>query len=120
IYNKKGTPKTVEVHGDLKLGGTVAYIGLNTGALPISNESWTPDLISPLLWFDASTDITTDGNKVTAWESRSTGNFTAVQSNDDKRPLYQTGINGLNTVNFDGVDDFLTVSHQPSLNLPAN
>ena len=112
-------PKTIEVYGNLKLGGSEAYIGVTATPLPVFDDPWTPDLISPLLWFDADSGITLNGGSVSSWKSR-TGSYTATQINSSKAPVYQPGINGLNTVKFDGIDDFLSVPHNIALNLPAN
>lgn len=120
-YNKSGTPKTVEIEGDLKIGGTQAYISINPTALPVFDEPWSPDKIDPLLWFDASTGITLDEDgRVAAWESQGSESYTATQPEEDKRPLFFQGINGLNTVHFDGINDFLSVPHDSKLNIPAN
>ncbi len=72
LFNKIGFLKTVEVHGDVKLLGTVAYIGVNsivTGSVDV--EPWTPDEIDAFIWFDAQDATTVNppslGSHVTEW-----------------------------------------------------
>ncbi len=122
LFNKRGSLKTIEVHGDVKLYGSSAYIGINpTSSIPADPlDPWTPDELEALIWLDATDGITTSGGKVTAWQDKATGSYIATQGDSNKQPTYQIGINGLNTVRFDGSDDFLAIPHSNELNILAN
>lgn len=122
LFNKRGSLKTVEVHGDVKLYGSSAYIGVSpTSSIPADPlVPWTPDEISAMIWLDATDGVTTSGSNVTAWQDKASGTYIATQSTASKRPTYQVGINGLNTVRFDGTDDFLAIPHSNELNILAN
>lgn len=122
LFNKTGYAKTIVVHGDVKLFGAKAYIGVNpsTGA-PVIPEAWTPDQIGAFLWLDASdaSTVTLSGGYVTNWTNKvSSGLYSASQDTIGKRPT--TGsLNGKTTIDFDGTDDFLEITHNAALNIPA-
>lgn len=125
LFNKRGTLKTIEVHGDVKLLGTSAQIGINTIAGPaVPPVPWTPDVIGAFLWLDAAdtSTVTTSGSKVTGWNNKAGGPFNAVQLDPTKQPDYQVSavLNDSNTIRFDGIDDFLSIPHSVNLNLLAN
>lgn len=67
------------------------------------------------LWLDAS-DLTHPNNTLFYnWFDRSGNNNTAVAQYPTTRPLLQTGqVNGLNAVNFDGINDYLRVESIPA------
>jgi len=70
---------------------------------------WTPDLASPLAWFDA-TDLATldlDGsNRVAAWADKSLNVPDVTQTDNAKKPTREVS-GGASFVRFDGVDDIL-------------
>lgn len=78
--------------------------------------AFSPASISGLqLWLDAS-QITglNDGDAVATWSDLSGNANNATQGTASARPTYQTGeINGQPVVQFDGVDDYLSI---PSIN----
>lgn len=64
------------------------------------------------LWLDASdpSTITQSGGSISQWSDKSPNGNNATQSSGTSQPITGTRtINGLNTVDFDGVNDFLTV-----------
>jgi len=82
----------------------------------IASQAFVPNKISGLkLWLDA-TDISTisqSGGFVSEWGDKSNGN-NAIQSTGVSQP--ETGsrtINGLNVLDFDGVNDFMVLNSQP-------
>lgn len=125
LFNKRGTLKTIQVHGDVKLLGSVAQIGINTSGGPVVPPAeWTPEELNAFLWLDA-TDTSTvvrSGVNVTGWNNKATGLYNSAQIDPNKQPTYQTSaaLNGLSTIRFDGVDDFLSIPHNANLNLLAN
>ena len=78
------------------------------------NESvWNPSMISTALWLDAAdaSTITESGGAVSQWNDKSGNGRHATQSNSSYRPsLTANGLNGLNVVTFDGVNDILGFS----------
>lgn len=82
------------------------------------NGQFTPVCIGQDLafWFDGAkteTIKTDSANRVNTWIDRS-GNFnTASQSDQDKQPLYDAVSN---SINFDGIDDFLSFNHAETFN----
>ena len=71
---------------------------------------WTPADITTALWLDASdaSTITTVSGAVSEWRDKSGGGYHFSQATAARRPLLTTaGLNGLNTVTFDGVNDTL-------------
>lgn len=125
LFNKRGILKTIEVHGNVKLFGDAAYVGINPAAGgPVTIEPWTPDELSGFLWFDAqdATTLTpsTPGSNISAWENRASGSsYTVTQSTPANQPLYlASGFNGYPTLEFDGTD-FLSIAHDPIFNLSS-
>ena len=121
-FNKDGSSKSITIGGDLKLLGSTAYIGFSPEVSGPSDppEPWTPDEISPFIWFDATEGVTSTGGFVSAWQNQGMGAYTATQSDNLKRPSVQVGLNGINTLRFDGVDDFLEIPHSNEFNIAAS
>ena len=121
LFNRRGNFKSVHVKGDVKLGGHSAFISVSSsGDEPLPPSPWTPDEIGALLWLDASEGVITDGDKVITWQDQSSNGYHASQSDSDKRPTVQIGINGQQTLHFDGVDDFLSIPHNSTFNIASN
>jgi len=75
-----------------------------------------------VLWLrsDQGTSTTTNNNPVSGWTDASGNSNDAAQSNAVNQPLYiSSGINGLPTLRFDGVNDFLTVPDNDNLDNTA-
>jgi len=80
----------------------LAGLGLNIAAAPPS--TFTPALLSPALWLDASdaSSITASGGLVTGWADKS-GNANHMTAAGSARPTTgATTQNGLNVLDFDG------------------
>ena len=78
------------------------------------NESvWNPSMLSTALWLDAAdaSTIAESGGAVSQWNDKSGNGRHATQSNSSYKPsLTANGLNGLNVVTFDGVNDILGFS----------
>jgi hypothetical protein len=90
------------------------YLILLSFAFSINAEAalWTPSQVSPTIWYDASdaTTITASTTDISQWRSK-VGSSHLNQSTPSLRPLYGTRtINGLNTVEFDGTDDRMSLA----------
>ena len=76
--------------------------------------AWTPDEISPALWYDASdaSTITEASGVVSAWANKGTlSAATLGQSSESLKPVINTASqNGLDTMSFDGVGTTLFVT----------
>ncbi len=124
FFRKGRNGKTVSVGGDLKILGNGSIIDISpVPGSTVSPTPWSPDEVGALLWLDASdpTTITLSGTKVTGWDNKAGGSYNSYQSDDAKRPEYQTsGLNGENTIRFDGSDDFLRIDHNNALNMLAS
>lgn len=75
-----------------------------------------PSSSGQVLWLDANdcTTITLDGSlgQVTLWKDKSANEFNAEQTTTSRMPLYnQNSINGLDTIDFDGINDHLTLGN---------
>lgn len=71
---------------------------------------WTPDLIATQLWFDAASagSVTMVSGAVSQWNDKSGNARHVMQGTAGKRPVYvAAGLNGINIVRFDGIDDAL-------------
>ena len=77
--------------------------------------SSTPSTFTPLslpnlkAWYDASdTSTITGGSAVSQWNDKSANGFNLSQSTSTKKPSSGTRtLNGLNTIDYDGTNDFL-------------
>ncbi|HKL02063.1 MAG TPA: hypothetical protein VJ911_00255, partial [Cryomorphaceae bacterium] len=119
-----GAPKSLIVNGDLFLSESNGKIEiLGSSLTPPPSTPWTPDELGALLWLDAddASTVTESGGFVTQWNNKAGGSYNAVQSVSGQRPVYQaSGLNGKNTMRFDGTDDFLRIAHNNVFNIPAN
>jgi len=121
LYNRRGVLKTIDVEKDIKLLGSSAYIGVAAASGPPPEPvEWTPDEIDAFIWLDATQGVTQSGGLVTEWQDQASGTYIATQSDVNKMPTYQVGMNGLNTLRFDGIDDFLAIPHSNELNILSN
>lgn len=78
--------------------------------------AWTPAALgsSLALWLDAedSSTITLNGSNVSQWNDKSGNARHVAQATAANQPTFQsTGFNGRPTLNFDGTDDFMTMSN---------
>ncbi len=91
---------------------------LNTGAdrsVTFNPSPWTPAVINPASWYDATdtaTILQTSG-AVSEWRSK-IGTSHMLQAATIKQPITGTNqINGLNAISFDGTDDALKTATNP-------
>lgn len=80
--------------------------------IPPYSANVTPDTVANLeMWLKADSIAGNDGDQVTTWTmSGGTSGVSPTQATAGKRPLLKkgaNGLNGLNVVRFDGVDDFM-------------
>jgi len=84
------------------------------------NESiWNPSMLSTALWLDAAdaSTITESGGVVSQWDDKSGNDRHAVQATSANKPTTGTrSLNGLNVLDFDGLDDFLETGLAPAIN----
>jgi hypothetical protein len=78
----------------------------------IQRRLWTPEILGPALWFDAS-DISTISvsTGVSEWRDKSGYQRHGLQTTVNSRPILTT-VNGYPSVQFDGIDDALLISTQ--------
>ena len=113
----------VQFRGDIVIGlssssGYVQFTGDTVIGLSSSSGSigvrWTPSAITTTqLWLDAadSSTITTVSDAVNQWNDKSGNSRNATQSTSTNRPLLTvSGLNGLNVISFDGVNDYFEVN----------
>jgi len=80
---------------------------------PLEPINWTPKEILTDLWLDASdqSTITESGGDVSVWEDKSGNDNHATQVVGAEQPKTAIDtINGLNTITFDDVDDFMNLT----------
>ena len=69
------------------------------------------DINSLQLWLDATEISAADSTSVATWNDLSGNNFNATQTTSANQPTYRTNqVNGLPTIQFDGSNDFLSLS----------
>lgn len=88
----------------------------------IIDNTWTPTQISTAIWLDAadSSTITLDSGAVSAWSDKSGNGIDATQTTAGYRPVVNTAaLNGLDTLTFDGSDDFLYLDGAKTLTKAA-
>lgn len=119
-----GTTITGSISSDANSTSVIKVFSFNSGNTweaivikPLPNattttEIWTPGQISPLVWLDASDTTTTlIGSGISQWNSKTTSGMNLTQSTASSQPaLIFNGLNDLNTIRFDGVDDVLNFS----------
>ena len=78
----------------------------------LQRRLWTPDVLRPDAWFDASDLSTvTVATGVSEWRDKSGKNNHASQAIGTSQPALRQGdLNGHSVLRFDGSDDFLTCS----------
>jgi len=77
--------------------------------------------LSPALWLDASDEstITESGGAVSTWSDKSGNGYDLVQATSADQPATGTRtINGLNVLDFDGTNHFMTTSSEVRLSQP--
>ncbi len=73
------------------------------------------DISGLVMWLKADVLTLNDGDPVATWTDSSGTNNDALQSTAGSKPLFKTGIiNGLPTVLFDGSDDFMSFTSDPT------
>lgn len=74
----------------------------------IFDKLWTPAEITTALWLDPSdsSTVTTSGSGISEWRDKSGNNRHIIESLVDRRPTYSGTINGLNTISFNGLQNF--------------
>ena len=80
---------------------------------------WTPAEITTALWLDAadSDTITLNGSNVSQWDDKSGNGGHAANPTSTHQPAYTTaGLNELNIIEFDGLNDTLTSTHTFNIN----
>jgi uncharacterized repeat protein (TIGR02543 family) len=77
----------------------------------LTGGEWTPLLLSPGLWLDASdtTTITLNGSTVSAWADKSGFNRHATAAGTAQPTATTNGLNGKRVLTFDGSTDVLNV-----------
>jgi hypothetical protein len=77
----------------------------------VASGVWTPLELSPDLWLDAAdtTTITASSGSVSQWNDKSGNGRNFTQGTGGNQPTTGTRtLNGLNVLDFDGTDDFLS------------
>ena len=91
----------------------------NTTFLALQSATTLQNYANPSTTFSGSTTFSTtfgaltasNNNKISIWFDKSPNALTATQSTvNNQTTLLSTEINNLNVINFDGTDDFLTLS----------
>jgi len=96
------------------------FFGLNDVAFLGSLQPpvlWTPADITTALWLDAAdaSTITESSNAVSQWDDKSGNGRHVSQANAGSRPVFApTGLNGKQTIDFDGNDFLKNASFQPA------
>lgn len=71
--------------------------------------------VSNQIWLDAFQLGANNGQAIQNWTDFSIGSNTASQATGARRPIYRAnGINGMPALDFDGVDDYMEISSNPS------
>lgn len=91
----------------------------STGSNPLADSYFVLDPSNTATLFQdsaATIPVVADGDPVGAALDGQGGAASAVQADNGKRPIYRS-VGGISWLEFDGVDDFLTVSPKPSSGL---
>ena len=86
------------------------------GIIASSKKSVVPfplPLTNVMAWYDAAdtTSISVSGTAVTQWNDKSGNGYHVIQNTATNRPASGVNVlNGLNVIDFDGVDNFLTAT----------
>ena len=93
--------------------------GLKLNAYAASSRvAFSPALLGPVLWVDASdaTTITLNGSTVSQWSDKSGNGRHLVQATASKQPAYSaTTFNNRPGITFDGVDDIFLSNQVTSI-----
>ena len=111
--------RVIDLTSDVPLGA----IGSDAIAEKTSTTLWTFADIATKLWLDASDSSTTTvvSSAISQWNDKSGNNRHSVQSVPDSRPTVATAaLNGLNGIQFDGVNDFLEIVGYAACNNPSS
>ena len=105
------TPSTVVVATDGSVTVTQVSNATTVTSPGVISTPFSPLDLSPTLWVDASdeTTITESGGAVSQWDDKSGNGYHLTQATGTSQPT--TGsrtINGLNALDFDGTNDFMT------------
>lgn len=83
--------------------------------LMMTNAHFRPTNISGLrLWLSADDLEGADGDMIAAWNDKTSNGNNFTQTTDEKKPLLKKdnyGINGHNSIRFDGTDDIMVASN---------
>ncbi len=109
--NSGGTSSGGTNSGGADTGGTG---GADTGGTNSGGTGGTPEPSIPrdglLLWLRADAGVTVTNGNVSSWESQAAPGGAGVQSASTWSPkLDEVGLNGKPAIDFDGVDDFLSL-----------
>jgi hypothetical protein len=88
-------------------------IGISSYATLANKRAWSPAVLRPILWTDASdtSTITLNGSTVSQWGDKSGNGRNLVQATATAQPGYNaTTFNGKPGITFDGIDDILLSS----------
>lgn len=90
----------------------------NYNAMVVSRFLWSPSVLSPALWLDASdsTTIIQSGGAVSQWNDKSGNSRNFANATADQRPIYSvSSFSGRPGITFDGSNDTLTITGLGSL-----
>jgi hypothetical protein len=93
--------------GSVGLGGVGLGGILNSGGI---GGAPVPSTERLMLWLDAQRGTTETSGKVSQWADQSGNGLDASQSLDTARPSRVTDADGLSWIEFDGIDDFLSLA----------
>lgn len=103
--------------GFLQVTGPNLFLGRRIGIVPPAVPSgaapfpWSPAVLNPLIWLDASRMTLSNGDPVAEFTDFSGNGNHFVQATTVNKPTFVTnGINGLPSVDADGVDDSMTLA----------
>jgi len=95
--------------------GTNPVIVGNSGPGGVGSNSGTSALV---VWLDGNNGVTTTGSAVTSWNDQSGYSNHATQGTPANRPTRTSNaLNGFPIVQFDGVNDVLSIADQASIDL---
>lgn len=86
-------------------------------------RTWNPSMlpVAPKIWLDHTTSVTDVSGNASQWNDKSANAWHFSQGTAGSRPLIvASGLNGLRTIRFDGVDDFLACSLTGAQDLMRN
>jgi len=72
-----------------------------------SGAPWTPADITTAAWYDATTGVSDTAGAVDQWDDQSGNNNDLTQTSTNRPTTNSQTLNGLNVIDFDGVNDSL-------------